>query len=134
MDILSLMYQCVLIDSGKLMFGYNSRMNLEISYERKILMIYYNIYNIKYNNRILEQKIINKLKEIGDIEYNYEIEIQSLVLLKKQNQNNNLIDLLVLYTEISKLSADLSEWIAVQENKRKQIKEESDRIKMLEML
>ena len=57
-----------------------------------------------------------------------------LVLLKKQDQTNDLIDLLISYFETKDLLDELSKWLLLQENRRNHIKKETDRTRMLALL
>ena len=81
-----------------------------------------------------EETIVRELKQLNLKNRFHEIEITELVLLKKQDQTNNLIDLLISYFQIRNLLDELSRWLLLQENKRNHIKRATDRVKMLALL
>ena len=54
----------------------------------------------------------------------HEIEITELVLLKQEDQTNDLIDLLISYLGINDLLDELSKWMISQDNKKNNIKKE----------
>ena len=134
-ELLTLMIQSVSVHEGKLIRGINSAKHLKIPYERKILMLYKKMFYKRYTrNEKEEETIVRELKQLNLKNRFHEIEITELVLLKKQDQTNNLIDLLISYFQIRNLLDELSRWLLLQENKRNHIKRATDRVKMLALL
>ena len=135
--LLSLMFQSVSVHQGKLMRGINSPKHIKIPYERKILMLYDETFHKRYtrkDNDDGEETIIKKLEKLTPKDSFHEIEIMELVLLKKQDQTNNLIDLLISHFKIKDLLNELSNWLLLQENRRNHIKKETDRTRILALL
>ena len=108
---------------------------MKIPYERKILMLYNKIFYKGYIGKDKEEEIIvKKLEKLNQENYLHEIEIAELVLLKQEDQTNDLIDLLISYLGINDLLDELSKWMISQDNKKNNIKKETDRIRMLALL
>ena len=133
--LLTLMFQSVSVHEGRLMRGINSAKPMKIPYERKILMLYNKICYKGYIGKDKEEEIIvKKLEKLNQENYLHEIEITELVLLKQEDQTNDLIDLLISYLGINDLLDELSKWMISQDNKKNNIKKETDRIRMLALL
>lgn len=132
--LLTLMFQSVSVHEGRLMRGINSSKHLKIPYERKILNLYDEIFYRGNTRKDKEEEIIKKLEKMKQEDCFHEVEITELILLKQQDQTNDLIDLLISYLGIKELLDELSKWLISQENKRNNIKKETDRIKMLALL
>lgn len=133
--LLTLMFQSVSVHEGRLMRGINSAKHMKIPYERKILMLYNKIFYKGYIGKDKEEEIIvKKLEKLNQENYLHEIEITELVLLKQEDQTNDLIDLLISYLGINDLLDELSKWMISQDNKKNNIKKETDRIRMLALL
>lgn len=133
--LLTIMCQSVSVHERRLLRGINSAKHMKIPYERKILMLYNNIYHkdpIRKDKE--EETIVGKLEKMKPKSYLHEIEIAELAALKQQDQTNDLIDLLISYLEIKDLLDELSKWMVLQENKRNNIKKERDRIRVLALL
>ena len=98
-------------------------------------MLYNEIFYKRYTRKDKgEETIVKKLEKLNQEGSFHEIEIMELVLLKKQDQTNDLIDLLISYFEIKDLLDELSKWLLLQENRRNHIKKETDRVRMLALL
>ena len=133
--LLTIMCQSVSVHERRLLRGVNSAKHMKIPYERKILMLYNNIYyKAPIGKDKEEETIVKKLEKMKQESYLHEIEIAELVALKQKDQTNDLIDLLISYLGIKDLLGELSKWMVLQENKRNNIKKERDRIKMLALL
>lgn len=137
--LLTLMFQSVSVHEGRLVRGINSVEHMKIPYERKILMLYNEIFHKNYTRNYTrkdnrEEIIVKKLEKINQEGSFHEIEIMELVLLKKQDQTNDLIDLLISHFETKDLLDELSKWLLLQENRRNHIKKETDRTRMLALL
>lgn len=133
--LLTLMFQSVSVHEGRLMRGINSAKHMKTPYERKILMLYNKIFYKGYIGKDKEEEIIvKKLEKLNQENYLHEMEITELVLLKQEDQTNDLIDLLISYLGINDLLDELSKWMISQDNKRNNIKKETDRIRMLALL
>lgn len=133
--LLTIMFQAVTVHEGRLMRCINSAKHMKIPYERKILLLYDRIFYKDLIGKDKEEKtIVEKLEKMNQEDRFYEIEIAELVALKQQDQTNDLIDLLISYFGIKDFLDELSKWMALQENKRNNIKRERDRIRMLALL
>lgn len=133
--LLTLMFQSVSVHEGRLVRGINSVEHMKIPYERKILMLYNEIFHKNYTRKDNgEEIIVKKLEKINQEGSFHEIEITELVLLKKQDQTNDLIDLLISHFETKDLLDEFSKWLLLQENRRNHIKKETDRTRMLALL
>ena len=98
-------------------------------------MLYNKIFYKGYIGKDKEEEIIvKKLEKLNQENYLHEMEITELVLLKQEDQTNDLIDLLISYLGINDLLDELSKWMISQDNKRNNIKKETDRIRMLALL
>lgn len=100
-------------------------------------MLYDETFHKRYtrkDNDDGEETIIKKLEKLTPKDSFHEIEIMELVLLKKQDQTNNLIDLLISHFKIKDLLNELSNWLLLQENRRNHIKKETDRTRILALL
>lgn len=133
--LLKIMYQTISIHDEKLIRGINSAKHMKISYERKILILFNDLFSNRHKVNDKEQKmIIEKMKKIINGKDIHEIEITDLILQKRNNPSNNLIDLVISYLQIKDLMNEIFKWIDFQENRKSNIKNEKSRKKMLSLL
>lgn len=131
-EFLKISCQAMSVHEGILFRGINSVKQIDIPYERSIVMLFESLFmEEKMFDREMGSRIIDKMKPFDDL---IEFEIEDLVRIEPLELRNEIIELVLKYYRIESLLAEVQKWYSERTARRKKMKEEQERNERLLLL